>query len=252
MICRICQSSHNALSINLIQCLTDRSITFCGEIHLSPLLIHTEQIHRPVRSVCQAAEFLSVIRKEVDLLPSCLELTGHIESFLGKYHRIDPVEPGLVGLVVYMLLRAVRDIHAVKIEGVLQARHAGDEELLAVRAPERDAEVLVFLRIEVGPDYRFLDPAFGLARNDSRGGFRLTRNDRGDLAFAWNGIRIRKENRQVDDTDADLRVGLAGLRIAGLAEGTSESKVSHLRAAVACSSCSAVGKGRIYREKRYL
>ena len=73
-----------------------------------------------------------------------------------------------------MRLRAVRGIHTVKIEGVLQTRHAGYEELLAVRAPERDAEILVFLLIEVGPDYRFLDPAFGLARND-RGG---ARNDK--------------------------------------------------------------------------
>ena len=82
-----------------------------------------------------------------------------------------------------MALAATCCIHGIEVYGVLQTRHAGNEEFLAVRTPERNAEVLVKSRVEVGP-----------------------------------GNLIRSGRVQIYDTDADLRVGLAGLRIAGLAE----------------------------------
>ena len=67
--------------------------------------------------------------------------------------------------------------HCVQVEFVLLPRLPLDEERLAVGAPERSPEILVVIFIEIGPD----------------------------------GIT----GRNVDDTDADLRIRISAFRIAG-------------------------------------
>ena len=101
-----------------------------------------------------------------------------------------------------MTLGAVLCTYGIKIDSVLETRHTCDEEFLAVRSPERDAEILVKGRIEVGPGDRFIT------------------SHRAADTFTF----------QVHDTDAHLRIGLSGLRISGLAERASKSKVCHARA----------------------
>jgi len=79
-----------------------------------------------------------------------------------------------------MPLGTVRGIDSIEIHSILETRHPCYEEFTAVRAPERNAEILVLSRIEIGPCYSCI-------------------------------IKIH-------DTYTHLRVGLAALRVSCLAE----------------------------------
>ena len=116
-----------------------------------------------------------------------------------------------------MLLRTIIYIHAVKVEGVLKTRHAGDEEFLAVRSPERNTEVLVEGRIEISP---------------------------------YDGSRFL--GCDIHDSDTHLRIGLTSLRVTGLTERSAKTQVSDLRTLRLRRSCRRIGICRINREERNL
>ena len=172
------QGRDPALAVDLVEGGADVRVAVRREIDVAGLLVDADEADAPVLPVRQAAEGLSVVGEEVDLLPARLEAAGHVEALVRKDDLLDPVEPGRIGLVVDVFLAAVGDADAVQVERILAARLTGDEELGAVRAPERDAEVLVLVLVEVRPD------------------------DAGRIP-------------EVDDADADLRIRLARLRIAG-------------------------------------
>ena len=79
-----------------------------------------------------------------------------------------------------MLPGPVRGGNAVKVQGILDSRLTGNEEFPAVRSPERNAEILVLILIEISPDNAGVGPV------------------------------------QIGYSDADLRVRFPGLRIPGL------------------------------------
>ena len=171
--------------------MTHRCIAAGGIID-GAVLVGTEKFHPPVRTVRESFQCLSVVGQEVYLLPACFETAGHVKPLVSEEHAVDPVKPSLVFLMVDMLLGTVRSRNAVKVQGILDSRLTGNEELFAVSAPERSSEILVLLRIEIRP-------------HDLRRGI-------GSLAV------------KVNDTDSHLRVALSGLRITCLVKGSVLSK----------------------------
>ena len=106
-----------------------------------------------------------------------------------------------------MCLATVLHIHTVKIECILQTRHPCNEELLAVRTPERDTEILIDSRIKISPNNLRLKA----------------------IASVRLHICLKAEIRNIDNTDLHLRVSLATLRITSLAERTADTEVGNLR-----------------------
>ena len=63
---------------------------------------------------------------------------------------------------------------------------------------------------------------------------------------------VLHDSVKIDYADADLRVGLAGFRVAGLAEGAAKGEVRHARALRLRGGGRRIGECRIYREHRHL
>ena len=53
-----------------------------------------------------------------------------------------------------MSLASVTGIYCIEVYGILKTRHPCNKELLAVRTPERDAEILILGLVEICPDNR--------------------------------------------------------------------------------------------------
>ena len=189
---RIRQGCDPAVGIGPVQAGAHRRIPVGREIDRPRPLVDPDQADAPVGAVGQPAEFLAVIRKEIHLLPAGLERAGHVQSLVREDHIIDPVQPGLIGLVIDELLAAVQRTDAIQVQRILDARLPGDVEGLPVRAPERRAEVLVLLRVEIRPD-------------------RLARH--------FFGRRIERERLDVDHADAHFGIALPRLGVARAAQG---------------------------------
>ena len=151
---RVGQRGHHALGVHLVQGCLGGGVAVGDEIHISGLLVHADDGRPPVLAVRQPAELFPVIGQEVDLLPARLEGAHHIQALRAETHLLRPVQPGVVVFVVDMLLGAVGGAHTIEVEVVLKAGFASHEKALAVGTPERDAEILVLLVVEVGPDGR--------------------------------------------------------------------------------------------------
>ena len=107
--------------------------------------------------------------------------------------------------MVDMFPGSICDRDRIEVQGILDARHSGYEELLAVRTPERSAEILVLGRVEVSPDYRDMPyGGYGAVSGRSITGIsgrrfiRFGMAECGDVRYAYT----------------DLGIGLACLRIA--------------------------------------
>ena len=120
-----------------------------------------------------------------------------------------------------MTLASVCIIDSIKVYGILQTRHACNEEFLRIRAPERDTEVLVKGRIEVSPRDCHVASL---------------------LAMTWN----------IHDSYTYLRIGLTTLGISCLAERPTDSKVSNTRTLGLGSRSCRIRKRGVDREHRDL
>ena len=176
------QSCDDPLAVDLVQGCLGRIVAVGHEVDVPGLLVHSHYRGPPVRAVGQAPELGAVIGQIIYLLPPGFESPDHIQAFLPETHLLRPVQPGRVFLVIDMLLGSVGRIHAIQVELVLETGLPRHEESLAVRTPERNAEILVLLLVEIRPG------------NPARG--------------------------QVDYTDAHLGVCLAGFRITRPVQGT--------------------------------
>ena len=108
--------------------------------------------------------------------------------------------------MIHISLGAVLNIHGIEIYSILKTRHTGNEELLAVRSPKRNAEILVLSLVKIRPTDRQIMIAKSVI------------------------LRIRDRfSFKIHDTDTHLRISLTAFWITGLAERTTQTEIRHLR-----------------------
>ena len=159
------------------------------------LPVHLEQADAPVLAGGQLLELLPVIGQEVDLLPAG-EVAHDVDALLREEHVFHPVDPAVLVLLVHQGHAAGLRGDGIQPEIVLRPVHPADHQFGPVAAPERRTEILVFLRVEVGPD--------GLtarSRDESQSHFRIRVASLGVAGLMERAVlapgRIDREHRHL-------------------------------------------------------
>ena len=177
---RIRQSRNASLAVQPVQSEVESGVPFGRKPHVSFLLIHLQKGYVPVLTGSEPFQS-PVISKEINLLPSGLEIPGHIQTFLRKYHPLYPFHPCGVLLMIHGTTASITGADGIQVQDILSARLPADIQFLRVRTPERCTEILVVFLRKIRPHY-----------------FHILR-----------ATHIRH-------TYAHGRIGLTGLRISGL------------------------------------